>query len=107
MEGIKNSGSKLEIARKALGSIAEDKKEPNGVLDLMEFYDRWFDHQIGAYGEVRERIYGNERVSVPLFEFRNLGSVGSPGMEAMVRRIENKIIEYHHSYSTSGTPTRS
>ncbi|KAJ5201417.1 uncharacterized protein N7498_006080 [Penicillium cinerascens] len=107
MEGIQNKGSKLEIARKALGSIAKDKKEPTGALDLMEFYDRWFDHQIGAYGEVRERIYGNPHLSVPLFEFRNLGSVGSQGMETMVRKIENQIIQYHHSFSTSGTPTRS
>jgi hypothetical protein len=43
MEGIKNGGSKLKTARKALAYISEDNKEPEWALELMAFYYRWFD----------------------------------------------------------------
>ncbi|CEJ58927.1 hypothetical protein PMG11_07567 [Penicillium brasilianum] len=102
MNGLKNSGTTLSAVRKALGTIATDKKEPQGALDLMAFYDRWFDTQIGAYGTVRERIVGNSALSVPLFEFRNLGAYLASAMATQVDKIEQKVIAYHKTYSTSG-----
>lgn len=102
MNGLKNSGTSLSAVRKALGTIATDKKEPQGALDLMAFYDRWFDTQIGAYGTVRERIVGNSALSVPLFEFRNLGAYLASAMATQVDKIEQKVIAYHKTYSTSG-----
>lgn len=94
MEGLNGKGEKLEEANKADGTT--------GAKDLMTYHDRWVDGQIGGLKGVKEHIYNNNNVQVPLFEFRDLGSLSSDNFQQEVEKAENEILKYHRKYHNGG-----
>ena len=94
MEGLNGKGEKLEEANKADGTT--------GAKDLMAYYDRWVDGQIGGLKGVKEHIYDNDKAQVPLFEFRDLGSFSSDKFQQEVEKAENEVLKYHRKYHNRG-----
>lgn len=87
IEGLQGKGKKLEEANKADGTT--------GAKDLMAYYDRWIDGQIGGLKDAKEHLYMNNKQEVPLFEFRDIGSSSYDGFPKVVDVAEKAVLEYH------------
>lgn len=72
MEGLKGTGNEnLKEANGLLKAHAKKNKKDNGPLDLLSFYDKWIDGQIGEFGSVQEHVYQNNKL-LALFGFRDI-----------------------------------
>ena len=95
ISGLNDKGNKLTAANQA------DKM--TGAKDLMAYYDRWVDGQIGGFKDVKEHVHNNNKDEVPLFEFRNLGASAYDNFKRDVENAEDTIISYHKQYPDGRT----
>lgn len=89
IEGLQGRGKKLEEANKADGT--------SGAKDLMSYYDRWIDGQIGGLKGAKEYLHGKAATKVPLFEFRDLGSKKYHEFPETVEKLEREVLRLHGS----------
>lgn len=66
--------------------------------DLLAEADGLIDKQIGGLGSAREELIGNPKRLIPLFEFRDMGSVTSKDFEKTVNNIEDALVALHKKY---------
>ena len=91
VQGLDGEGNKLAAANQADGTT--------GAKDLMAYYDRWVDGQIGGLRDAKEHLYKNNKYEVPLFEFRGVGASTYNNFQRDVENAEKSIIKYHEKYS--------
>ncbi|KAL9094049.1 MAG: hypothetical protein Q9165_003719 [Trypethelium subeluteriae] len=83
--------------------------EKGDVPDRLSRLDELVDSSIGGLKEQMENVMGTQDL-VPLFEFRNLGSVTVEDgtISSRVVSIEQAIMNYHKDYANGkGLPRRS
>lgn len=66
--------------------------------DLIAEWDKMYRHgQIGGLGALTEHVIGHSEIAAPVFEFRDLGSVLTTGIEAKLRELEENIRQLHQA----------
>lgn len=100
MEGLKGTeNKKLKEANQLLSKHGKKQRKDNEPIDLMSFYDKWIDGQIGGLGSVQEHVHGSPKQLVPLFEFRDLGSTKYEDFRSTVEKAENAVLDLHKKHS--------
>ena len=100
MEGLKGTeNEKLKEANQLLSKHGKKQRRDNEPLDLMSFHDKWIDGQIGGLGSVQEHVHENPKQLVPLFEFRDLGSVDYKDFKSIVEKAEKAVLDLHKKHS--------
>ncbi|THC93661.1 hypothetical protein EYZ11_006873 [Aspergillus tanneri] len=66
--------------------------------DILAEADRLIDGQVGGLNSAREEVFGDSKRLVPLFEFRDIGSVKASQFEKTVKDVEQAVIDYHKAF---------
>ncbi|PLB47919.1 hypothetical protein P170DRAFT_427091 [Aspergillus steynii IBT 23096] len=66
--------------------------------DILARGDAVIDGQVGGLKSAHEEVYRDSKRLVPLFEFRNLGSVQASGFKRLVEKIEDAVLDYHKRF---------
>lgn len=72
-------------------------------VDALSDFDRSVDGSIGGLDVRMEKMYNSQR-SVPLFEFRDLDPIYTPGVEQFMKDVDSAIQTFHGDFAN--TPTR-
>ena len=99
MEGLKGTGNQmLKEANELLKKHGKKDRKDDEPLDLLSFYDRWIDGQIGGLGSVQEHVHGNNKKMAPLFEFRDIAGTTHDKFKQEVEKAEQAVINLHKSH---------
>ena len=99
MEGLKGTGNqKLKEANELLKKHGKKDRKDDEPLDLLSFYDRWIDGQIGGLGSVQEHVHGNNKKMAPLFEFRDIAGTTHDKFKQEVEKAEQAVINLDESH---------
>ena len=103
MEGLQGTGNKKsKEANELLKKHGKKDRKDDEPLDLLSFYDRWIDDQIGGLGSVREHAYENNQKMAPLFEFQDIAGTTHDKFKQEVEEAETAVINLHKSHGKSG-----
>ena len=99
MEGLKGAeNKKLKEANQLLAKHGKKQRKDHEPLDLMSFYDKWIDGQIGGLGSVQEHVHGKPEQLAPLFEFRDIAGTTHDKFKQEVEKAEQAVINLHKSH---------
>ncbi|KAI4635690.1 uncharacterized protein J4E87_000645 [Alternaria ethzedia] len=70
--------------------------------DKLTEFDKEIDGSIGRLGKTQEKMFNSER-SVPLFEFRDLNTLQTEGMEKFMGDVDQAIQDLHNKFRESPT----
>jgi len=65
--------------------------------DKLTEFDKEIDGSIGRLGKTQEKMFNSER-SVPLFEFRDLNTLQTEGMEKFMGEVDQAIQDLHNKF---------
>lgn len=71
-------------------------------VDALSDFDRSIDKSIGGLAAKMEKMYNSQR-SVPLFEFRNLDTVPTSGVEQSMTNVDSAIQALHAKFANAPT----
>ena len=71
-------------------------------VDALSDFDRSIDNSIGGLTTRMEKMYNSQR-SVPLFEFRNLDTVPTSGVEQFMTNVDSAIQTLHAKFANAPT----
>ena len=74
----------------------------NPPVDALSDFDRSIDASIGGLTTKMEKMYNSQR-SVPLFEFRNLDTVPTSGVEKFMTNVDSAIQALHAKFANAPT----
>lgn len=74
----------------------------NPPVDALSDFDRSIDTSIGGLDVKMEKMYNSQR-SVPLFEFRNLDPIYTPGVEQFMKDVDSAIQTLHGDFANPPT----
>lgn len=73
--------------------------------DALSKFDESIDSSIGGLGTTMEKMYNSQR-SVPLFEFRNLDTLITSGVEDFMTKVDSAIQDLHKNFANAPNKKR-